>query len=187
MQTLTFDYFLRSKREILACKNIAKYAKATNTVIELRFLKEIEDSKKETKNPKLQTAPSAYIPSRNIIFYGIASSIAEIRDAKYIVGGHNKNDVESFPDSSRRFFNEFNRTGSIGRISKGRTGRVILPLSNLNKSQVVKLGKRLGVPFEMTWSCYTSQRIPCGECHSCILRREAFEKAQMADPLMALP
>jgi 7-cyano-7-deazaguanine synthase len=187
VETLTFDYFLRSKREILACRRIAKLAGVKNRVIKLEFLKEVEDSKSETRNPILRTAPSAYIPSRNIIFYGIASSFAETIDAKYIVGGHNKNDIESFPDSSKRFFTKFNETTSIGKISRDRTGKVILPLSRLDKSEVVKLGKKLGVPFEMTWSCYTSNMRPCGRCHSCVLRKRAFRKAGIADPLMAAP
>ncbi len=165
-------------------KKIARFAKTKNRIVKLKFLKEVEDSK-ETKNPILKYAPSAYIPSRNIIFYGIASSFAEILDAKYIVGGHNKNDVDSFPDSSKDFFDELNNTASLGKISKGRTGRIVLPLSKLDKSDVIKLGKRLGVPFEMTWSCYSSDRKPCGKCLSCRLRIAAFRKAGVSDPLMA--
>ncbi len=184
VETLTFDYFLRSKKEIKACSDIARYAKVKNRIVKLDFLKELEDSRKETRNPLLANAPSAYIPSRNIIFYGIAASYAEILDAKYIVGGHNKNDVASFPDSSQSFFHEFNKTASLGKISKGRSGKVILPLSRLDKSEVVRLGKRLGVPFEKTWSCYTSGSRPCGKCHSCVLRRKAFRKAGVEDPLM---
>lgn len=187
LETLTFDYFLRSKKEISACRRIAAFAGVENSVVKLDFLKEIEESKKETKNPLLKSAPSAYIPSRNMIFYGIASSFAETIDAKYIIGGHNRNDVESFPDSSPRFFSSFNSTASIGKISGNRTGRVVLPLSHLDKSQVVNLGCKLGVPFELTWSCYTSNPRPCGKCHSCRLRKEAFRKAGVPDPLMVAP
>jgi len=183
VETLTFDYFLRSKREIRACQKIAKYANVTNKIVKLEFLKEVEDSKNETNNPILGAAPSAYIPSRNLIFYGIASSFAELADAKYIVGGHNKNDVASFPDSSRQFFYRFNATSSLGKISKARSGKVILPLSKLDKSEVVKLGRKLGVPFQLTWSCYTSNKKPCGKCPSCVLREKAFNVAGILDPL----
>ncbi|MHB2037547.1 MAG: 7-cyano-7-deazaguanine synthase QueC [Nitrososphaerales archaeon] len=183
VETLTFDYFLRSKSEIRACRKIAKHANVINKVVKLEFLKEVEDSKKESNNPMLESAPSAYIPSRNLIFYGIASSFAELADAKYIVGGHNKNDVASFPDSSREFFHQFNSTSSLGKISKNRTGKVILPLSKLDKSEVVKLGKRLGVPFQLTWSCYGSSKKPCGKCPSCVLREKAFNAAGITDPL----
>ncbi|MDG6906938.1 MAG: 7-cyano-7-deazaguanine synthase QueC [Nitrososphaerota archaeon] len=187
LRALAFNYFLRSKREISACKKIASFAGVQNSVVDLNFLREVEDSKTHTTNPILKRAPSAYIPSRNVIFYGIASSFAETLDAKFIIGGHNRNDVKSFPDSSPRFFKKFNSTASFGKISGNRTGQVILPLSGLDKSQVVKLGINLGVPFELTWSCYTSNPKPCGKCHSCELRREAFGKAKESDPLMVAP
>ena len=184
METITFDYFLRSVREIESCKKVARHARVKNTKINLDFLKEVEDLRKETLNPLLRKAPSAYISSRNLIFYAIASSFAEITDAKYIVGGHNRDDVRYFPDSSAKFFRLFNRTAAFGKLSKGLTGKVILPLSNLGKVDVVKLGNQLGVPFELTWTCYHSGRSPCRKCPACILRLSAFHKAGVIDPLM---
>lgn len=47
----------------------------------------------------------------------------------------------------------------------------------MNKSDIVKLGARLGVPFELSWSCYHGYEEPCGVCESCIRRRRAFEEA----------
>lgn len=180
---LTFNYFHRSQREIEACKKLAGYIDCKTHLIDLGFLKEIDDLKNQVKNELLSSAQSAYIPCRNIIFYGIAASFAEILDAKYIVGGHNRNDATNFPDSSRRFFEAFNNTASIGRISGNRSGKVLLPFSGLDKSQVIKLGHRLKVPFELTWSCYRSARDPCGVCHSCLLREQAFRKAGLRDPI----
>ncbi|HYB03231.1 MAG TPA: 7-cyano-7-deazaguanine synthase, partial [Nitrososphaerales archaeon] len=156
VETITFDYYRRSRKEILACIQISKHTGCPNRKINLGFLKEIDDIKKETKNPWLLAAQSAYIPSRNLIFYGIASSYAEIGDARFIVGGHNKNDTRNFPDSSQSFFRLFNKTASFGRITKDRTGEVILPFAKLDKSEVLLLGARHKVPFEMTWSCYKS-------------------------------
>jgi 7-cyano-7-deazaguanine synthase len=184
VETITFDYFHRSRREIQACSEIAKFSHSPNRKIGLGFLKEIDDSKKETLNPGLANAQSAYIPSRNLIFYGIASSLAEIRDARYVIGGHNKDDSQNFPDSTQSFFNLFNKTASRGRITKKRTGEVVLPLAKLRKSEVLLLGDRLKVPFELTWSCYKSGTRPCGKCLSCKLRSESFEKAGLQDPLL---
>jgi 7-cyano-7-deazaguanine synthase len=119
-----------------------------------------------------------------MIFYGIAASFAEISNSRYIVGGHNKNDFENYPDSSPMFFDSFNKTATLGRFTGSKTGKVILPFAKLDKSEIVKLGARLKVPFELTWSCYTSSKRPCGRCLSCILRARSFEKAGMADPLL---
>jgi len=184
VQTMSFDYFRRTKKETEACLALSKFVHCPNRTIKLNFLKEIDDTTNSLRNPTLRKAQSAYVPCRNLIFYGITASFAEILDARYIVGGHNRNDVTSFPDSSPEFFRLFNKTASLGRISGSRTGKVILPLGRLDKAQVVKLGARLGVPFELTWTCYESNNKPCGKCHSCVLRAQAFEKAGLRDPLL---
>lgn len=184
VESLTFNYFRRSPREMRACQEVAGRVGGKNRLIKLDFLKEIEDVKENVRNKTLDKAPSAYIPSRNIIFYGIAASFAEILGAKYIIGGHNKEDAIHFPDSSTAFFDLFNKTASLGRISRNRTGKVILPLARLDKTGVVLLGEKLGVPFECTWSCYKSSLRPCGKCHSCLLRKKAFRSAELEDPLL---
>jgi 7-cyano-7-deazaguanine synthase len=180
-RTLTFNYFLRTKRELEAAREIASINGVDHLEINLDFLKEIEDSR--TLNPVLRHAEQAYISSRNLIFYGIASSFAEVEDAKYIVGGHNMDDVRDFPDSSVSFFRHFNSITKIGLFSGDRTGRVILPLSRLTKTEVIRLGNKLKVPFELTWSCYRSSIKPCGKCHSCKLRASSFNEAGIPDPL----
>src|SRR5579875_2878258 len=76
VNTITFDYFLRSKREIKAAADFAKFVGCAHYAINLSFLKEIEDCKYKKLNPRLGEAPSAYISSRNMIFYGIASSVS---------------------------------------------------------------------------------------------------------------
>jgi len=184
VETLTFDYFKRSRREIQTCAEISRISSCPNRKIDLGFLKEIDDSRQETKNPGLAGTESAYIPCRNLIFYGIAASFAEIGNMRYIVGGHNKNDTTNFPDSSKNFFRLFNETATAGRITKSRTGKVILPFGNMEKFEVLKLGAKLNVPYELTWSCYKSGRKPCQECLSCRLRAESFLKADIIDPLL---
>jgi len=184
VETLTFDYFKRSQREIQACLDISKHSNGPNRRLELGFLKEIDDAKNESENPGLVNVESAYIPCRNLIFYGIAASFAEIINAKYIVGGHNKNDAENFPDATQAFFQLFNRTATAGKITKAETGSVVLPFRKLDKSEVLRLGAKLEVPFELTWSCYKSGKKPCGKCLSCRLRAESFLKAGLKDPLL---
>jgi 7-cyano-7-deazaguanine synthase len=185
VRTLSLDYYRRTNKERDAAKRLSEFVNCPNKLVKLDFLKEIEDSKQDLRNEGLAKAQSAYIPCRNLIFYGTAASFAEIYDCKYVIGGHNKNDVSSFPDASPQFFKLFNETASLGRITRGRTGKVLLPLANLDKAQVVKLGAKLRVPFELTWTCYESGERPCGHCLSCVLRAQAFHKAGLQDPLIS--
>jgi 7-cyano-7-deazaguanine synthase len=185
VETLTMNYFLRGRRETETARELARFNHVKHREINLDFLKEIEDLEIGS-NPSLSRAESSYIPSRNIIFYGIASSFAEVSNSRFIVGGHNKDDIKNFPDSSLKFFRLFNSATKTGLLSGARTGRVIVPLAELSKAEVIKLGSKLGVPFELTWSCYKSSRKPCGKCHSCTLRRTAFQTARIPDPLESL-
>jgi len=60
---------------------------------------------------------------------------------------------------------------------------ILTPLIGMEKSEIVRLGSRLGVPFELTWSCYKSSDLACGTCDSCVLRRRAFSQAGIEDPI----
>ncbi len=182
---LTLDFFGRSKKEIESVAALARKAKCPRFTFHLDFLKEIEDNQGILRNPLLKSAPAAYIPCRNIIFYGIASYLAEVTDSALIVGGHNKNDVESFRDASWRFFKQLNLATRIALLSGDRTGRIILPLARMSKTQVIRLGYKLKVPFELTWSCQKSNKKPCRKCSSCILRERSFRMAGLNDPLIS--
>jgi 7-cyano-7-deazaguanine synthase len=57
------------------------------------------------------------------------------------------------------------------------------PVIGLNKSEIVKRGLELGAPLELTWSCYQSSDLACGNCDSCALRLRAFREAGVTDPI----
>ena len=56
------------------------------------------------------------------------------------------------------------------------------PFVNSDKSEIVKLGHTLGVPFEQTWTCYKGGQLHCGVCSSCRERKRAFIESGVLDP-----
>ena len=69
---------------------------------------------------------------------------------------------------------------------KGVNGKVIeikTPLINLKKSEIIKKGDELKVPFLYTWSCYKGKEKACGKCDSCLLRLKGFKNANLKDPI----
>jgi 7-cyano-7-deazaguanine synthase len=61
--------------------------------------------------------------------------------------------------------------------------RVRAPLVEMTKAQIVSLAVELGLPLEMTWSCYSRNDLACGVCDSCALRLRGFEQAGLPDPI----
>lgn len=145
-------------------------------------LRELEDM---GPAPSLAGLPPSYIPMKNAVYYSFAAAFAEETGASVIIGGHNGDDGEVFEDTSAAFFEDLQAAFRVGssRLRKSRL-RIWTPLSSMKKAEVVRLGDRLGVPFEMTWSCHQEGRKHCWSCHGCLQRVQAFETAGVKDPLL---
>lgn len=186
VQPLTFDYFGRPRREHAAVEALVKRATVRPIrYVDLPFLKEVDDLREAgLANPVLRDSPEGYIPARNLIFYSLAAYYAELEGTRYLVGGHNGVDPESFPDASPKFFDYLNNVLHLSLWSYDRSPvQVVVPLSGKSKEEVLRLGRDLGVPFELTWSCYWDRDVHCGTCVSCKERREAFEAIGLPDPV----
>lgn len=180
VHTTEFEYHERPERERRACRDLCERATITNRIVTpIPFIREIADiPERELANSALARAPQGYIPLRNLIFYALSGYHAEILGARYIVGGHNRTDSESFPDAGKAFWDQLNRILTIAIWSHGEVGtRIVLPLIEMGKVEVIRLGRQLGVPFDLTWSCYFDADRPCGACESCIERDAAFAAA----------
>ncbi len=105
----------------------------------------------------------------NLLYYSIAVSLARTNGMKYIVGGQNKEDLEDSQDAGADFYTHFN---SMLRTGFGDQVEILQPLIHLMKEEVVKLGLKLGVPLEYTWSCQDTGPDPCKICSSCVTRYE---------------
>ncbi len=129
--------------------------------------------------------PATYVPARNIIFLSFAVSYAEAIGAEAVFIGAHQLDFSNYPDCRSEFFESFRETVRRGtkRGSEGREVRIVTPIIDRTKKEIVETGSRLGVPFEYTWSCYRGGEKPCGTCESCLFRRRAFEEAGVRDPM----
>lgn len=184
MNCLTFDYHRRPPGEHRAMEALLQAAgDLPLRTVHLPFLKEVADLGADIQNPGLRGAPEGYIPARNLVFYALALNEGERIGARYIVGGHNGGDSEVFPDANPQFFGSLNAlvTSSLWS-SKANPMEIYIPLAGMSKVEVLRTGERMGVPFELTWSCYWDGERHCGQCESCRERRAAFAAAGMADP-----
>ena len=126
---------------------------------------------------------STYVPFRNGLFLSSAASIALSRGCEVIYYGAHSDDAagNAYPDCSSDFNDAINRAIYLG---SGKQLRVEAPFIGLTKAQVVKKGLELGVPYELTWSCYDGGDVPCGKCGTCRDREAAFAANGIADPAL---
>ncbi|MBM4401042.1 MAG: 7-cyano-7-deazaguanine synthase QueC [Crenarchaeota archaeon] len=182
---LSFKLHERNRNEISAAKKLSEKANVEkHLIVDVGFLKEISELPQLRKNPILDkiNLPPTYIPSRNTVFFGVASYFSEIIGAKYIVTGHSH--IDPFPDSKPRYVRAINAALSYGSwLGKGYKTRIIMPLVEMDKKGIVELALRLGVPLELTWSCHEDGAKACGKCDGCISRLKAFEDLSIRDKI----
>ena len=162
--------------------------------------------------PKIEdidgSSPGAtYVPARNSIFLAIGASFAEALEASEVWVGFNDAgpvnppdptttmgrlralagpDHTRYPDCSPEFVTAFQGALAVGTLcgAQGRPISLMAPLVRMTKQAIVEEGVRLEAPLGVTWSCYTAENRPCGDCSACFIRRLAFDAANLADPAL---
>lgn len=187
---LIFNYGQRHKKEISSAVRIAKELGIKYYVLKINLpwkgsslLDKSAKLPEYKKNRKI--IPSTYVPARNIIFLSIATSLAEVIGAEYIFYGANQIDFSGYPDCTKEFVNQFQKTIEVGtKVGKyGKKIKISAPLLNYTKEDILKLALKLKVPLHLTWSCYNGEKKPCGRCDACKIRQNAFKKLNIKDPV----
>ena len=130
--------------------------------------------------------PITYVPARNTVLLALALAWSEVLAAGHLVIGVNAVDYSGYPDCRPEFIAAFQNLARLA--TKAGVGGSLLqlhaPLLRWNKVEIIHEGRRLGVDYGQTVSCYQAdgQGRACGRCDSCRLRREGFEAAGIADP-----
>lgn len=187
---LIFDYGQRHKKEVSYAQQIARRAGCRFQLMRIALpwkgssLLDRSLDVPDTRFPKPGKIPSTYVPARNIIFLSFAVSYAEAIGARAVFIGANAIDYSGYPDCRPEFFRAYQNAVARGMKTgiEQKPVRILTPLVRKTKAQIIRLGSRLNVPFEMTWSCYKGGHKPCGRCESCRLRRKGFLEAGITDP-----
>jgi 7-cyano-7-deazaguanine synthase len=189
---LVFDYGQRHRKEIRLAVKLAgrSHTPVQRVKIPLPWrgsaLLDTSIPLPENREVIPREIPVTYVPARNIIFLSFAASFAEAVGARDIFIGANAVDYSGYPDCRPEFYaayHEVLRQGLKAGV-EGRGVRIHTPLIRKTKAQIIRLGIRLGVPYELTWSCYQGARRPCGKCDSCLLRAKGFVQAGVVDPAL---
>jgi 7-cyano-7-deazaguanine synthase len=141
------------------------------------------DSDQDADAPAI---PVTYVPARNTIMLSVALGWAEVLGAADIFCGVNAVDYSGYPDCRPEFIEAFERLANLATKAgvEGAGIRVHAPLQRMSKGDIVREGRRLGVDFAQTVSCYQADADgrACGHCDACRLRAEGFAAAGVPDP-----
>jgi 7-cyano-7-deazaguanine synthase len=184
-----FNYAQRTQtKELQAFRAIAKSLDAKTYEIDLPFFKTIGASALVDESIEVPTdgikpgVPITYVPFRNGIFLSIAAAIAEKEGAQAIYIGVVEEDSSGYPDCRESFIEAMERAINLGTKDETKI-EIKTPLIHLKKEDIVTKALELGVPLELTWSCYKEEEEACGVCDSCRLRLKGFEKAGIKDKI----
>mgnify|MGYP002630687769 CR=1 FL=1 len=119
------------------------------------------------------------VPFRNGIMLSIAGGFAESKGADALVIAAHAGDHAIYPDCREGFMKAMGEALQLGTYAGI---ELLRPLISLTKAEIAMKGSELGVDFSKTWSCYVGGEVQCGECGTCVERREAFFRAGLADP-----
>ncbi len=195
LHTLSFDYGQRHQREVDAASAVARHYGVTlqKTVnIDLRafggsaLTADIAVPHARSLEEMARDIPITYVPARNTIFLSFALAYAEVNGADDIFLGINAIDYSGYPDCRPEYLAAYERMANLATrasIQDGRTIRIHAPLMRMGKAEIVRKGTELGVPYELTWSCYEGRELACGSCDSCLLRLNGFAEAGLQDPI----
>jgi 7-cyano-7-deazaguanine synthase len=180
---ITYKYGQIGRREITSALKIAKRLGIPIKVVNLSSLREIFKGVTSLVDDKIQMTSTftqpIIVPFRNAIFLSIAVAYATTIGAAAIFYGAQGSDEPFYPDCRREFYKSFEKAAQLGTESNI---TIEAPFSNVSKSEVIRLGTKLGVLYQLTWSCYLNETKHCGKCESCMNRKKAFREAGIEDP-----
>lgn len=186
---LTFDYGQRARhQEIKAAKNIALHYGIEHKIIDIEWLAQITstslvNTENQLPSPTFndldclsvsqQTAKNVWVPNRNGLFINIAATFADSFNYTHILFGANKEEAVTFSDNSAEFIEKINESLKFSTIVNP---KVVAPLIEKDKEEIVKIGYEIKVPFDLIRSCYTDNEKHCGRCESCMRFKRALLK-----------
>jgi len=187
LAAVSFHYGSKhNDREIPFAKWHAKLLGIPHLVIPLGFIGDHFESDLLAKGGEIpkghyeeQSMKKTVVPFRNAIMLSIAAGFAESREANGLVIAAHSGDHAIYPDCREDFLRSM---GDAIRLGTYAEVELLRPFIAMTKADIARSGQGMGVDFSKTWSCYVGGDTHCGECGTCVERREAFLVADVPDP-----
>ncbi|WP_018151164.1 7-cyano-7-deazaguanine synthase QueC [Leeia oryzae] len=188
---LSFDYGQRHRSELDAARRVAEAQGAKDhRIVKLDLAlfggSALTDSSIDVPTAPTEGIPVTYVPARNTVLLSVALAWAEVLHASAIGIGVNAVDYSGYPDCRPEYIAAFEKMANLATKTgvEGEPLKILTPLIDLPKSEIIRQGMALGVDYGLTVSCYMADDAgrACGVCDSCRIRKEGFANAGVSDP-----
>lgn len=184
---VSVDYGQRHARELQAASEVAAHYGVPHQVLDLsswgRGLPGSALTDEGVEVPDGHYAASTMsvtvVPNRNAVLLMAAAGVALSQGMTHVVAAVHAGDHHVYPDCRPEFV-----TSARTTVELGTDGAVTLdaPFVRMSKTAIAARAHDLGLPVELTWSCYKGREQHCGTCGTCVERQEAFSEAGVPDP-----
>lgn len=188
VHALSFDYGQRHRKELGFARRTAGRLGIQHSVVDLSTLGKLlkgsaltDDIAVPEGHHEAPEMAATVVPNRNAVLLAVAFGVAGVDGADLVAIAAHAGDRAIYPDCRQEFLEAFE---AAELLALDRPIKVYAPFAGMTKAEVVRLGSRLGVPFEETWTCYEGAAVPCGGCGACTERKQAFHLAGASDPTL---
>lgn len=187
VKVLLVDYGQRHRKELECARNICDELDIEYKTANLQGLNHFIHSGSQAGDeapPKGHytelSMKTTIVPNRNSIMLSIAVGWAVKLGIHDVYFAAHAGDHTIYPDCRAEFIDAFSHAMELANAWSPAV--VHAPFVHMMKADIIRMGAKLGVPFEMTWSCYVGGNLHCGKCGTCVERKEAFQLAGVEDP-----
>jgi len=187
---LFFNYNQRHIEEKIFARKQTGLIDITLKEIDVRFIRDLAPTSSLTNDsiatPNVkeimgEAQPKSYVPFRNLMFLSICCSYAEGVGATEVWYGATKIDsLAGYWDAEETFVERVNEVVCLNRENEI---KVVAPLLEMDKADIVRKGIELGVPFNLTYTCYSGELPADANSASSSLRIKGFIDAGYVDPM----
>ncbi|UCD29320.1 MAG: 7-cyano-7-deazaguanine synthase QueC [Planctomycetota bacterium] len=186
VRCLGINYGQRHQRELDAAAEICRQLNVEYRIADLSAVRSLLSGSALTDDVAVPQGPydtesmkQTVVPNRNMIMLSVAIGWAVRLKFDHVAYAAHAGDHAVYPDCRPEFAEAMDKAASLCDWHKV---RIIRPFIDMTKTDIIRKGADLKVPFDKTWSCYMGGRVHCGKCGTCIERREAFKSAGVTDP-----
>jgi|TARA_R100000656_G_C3954589_1_gene128966 7-cyano-7-deazaguanine synthase len=187
VSAISFNYGQKHKKELNVATKTCSKLDINHKILDLSVLNLLAPSaltREDWDVPEGHYADEnmkqTVVPNRNMVMLSLATSYAIAKKADCLFYGAHAGDHDIYPDCRKEFVDAMIKTI---KLADWHRVQLVAPYLDIDKGAIVKIGKTLEVDYSLTWTCYKGRELACGKCGSCVERLEAFEKANMKDPI----